>query len=184
MSVGRRIVPAVPPLAGIDLKDPRDVEKLQESLRALQDFLEVVRDALDDGTPAGAATGAAGLPTTVDGTTAADAGSLETWSRSDHQHDADVTGTPGGVAATSAQGSGSGLARTDHSHRLTLMSVKGDLAGHNGTDPIRVAVGATDGHVLTVDASAAAGVSYQSVNDAFDPADENVVLCQQIFGRW
>jgi hypothetical protein len=43
---------------------------------------------------------------------------------------------------------------------LAPSTTKGDLIVHNGTDNIRVAVGATDGHSLVVDAASAAGVKW------------------------
>jgi hypothetical protein len=147
---GRRVVLAVPELAG------RTVEELLEMLPALQGYLETVRDALDDGEAPGRSVGTSGLPENVDAMSAAAVGTSRTWSPSDHKHDADVSGTPGGVAATAAQGAGSGFARTDHAHRWTLLTTKGDLAGHNGTDPLRVAVG-TNGFVLVADSTAAPG---------------------------
>ena len=43
---------------------------------------------------------------------------------------------------------------------LAPTTTKGDLIVHNGTDNIRVAVGATNGHVLTVDSATASGVKW------------------------
>jgi len=43
---------------------------------------------------------------------------------------------------------------------LAPTTTKGDLIVHNGTDNIRVAVGATNGHVLTVDSAEASGVKW------------------------
>jgi len=43
---------------------------------------------------------------------------------------------------------------------LAPTTTKGDLIVHNGTDNIRVAVGATNGHVLTIDSAEASGVKW------------------------
>jgi len=43
---------------------------------------------------------------------------------------------------------------------LAPTTTKGDLIVHNGTDNIRVAVGATNGHMLTVDSATASGVKW------------------------
>jgi len=43
---------------------------------------------------------------------------------------------------------------------LAPTTTKGDLIVHNGSDNIRVAVGATNGHVLTVDSATASGVKW------------------------
>lgn len=45
---------------------------------------------------------------------------------------------------------------------LAPTTTKGDLIVHNGTDNIRVAVGGTNGHVLTVDSAEASGVKWAS----------------------
>jgi hypothetical protein len=150
---GRRIVLAVPELTGLT------ADELIERMVALQAFLETVRDSLDEGEPPGRASGTAGLPENVDGTSDAAIGTSSAWSASDHKHDADVSGTPGGVAATSVQGTGSGLARTDHAHRFSLLTAKGDLVAHNGTDPVRVAVG-TNGYILQADSTQTPGVKW------------------------
>jgi hypothetical protein len=68
----------------------------------------------------------------------------------DHVHPVDVSGTPGDVGATNAQGTGPGLARTDHTHRYGLFQYKGDLIGFDGTNPV-VLNGADEGKVLTRD---------------------------------
>jgi hypothetical protein len=45
---------------------------------------------------------------------------------------------------------------------LAPTTTKGDLIVHDGTDNIRVAVGATNGHVLTVDSAEASGMKWAS----------------------
>lgn len=47
---------------------------------------------------------------------------------------------------------------------LAPTTTKGDLIVHNGTDNIRVAVGGTDGHVLTIDAAEASGVKWAAAS--------------------
>lgn len=47
---------------------------------------------------------------------------------------------------------------------LAPTTTKGDLIAHNGTDNIRVAVGATNGHVLTVDSAEASGVKWAAAS--------------------
>jgi hypothetical protein len=66
------------------------------------------------------------------------------------------TGLPiagGGTGQTTAVAAFDALAPT---------TTKGDLIAHNGTDNIRVAVGATNGHVLTVDSTEASGMKWAS----------------------
>jgi hypothetical protein len=47
---------------------------------------------------------------------------------------------------------------------LAPTTTKGDLIAHNGTDNIRVPVGATNGHVLTVDSAEASGVKWAAAS--------------------
>jgi hypothetical protein len=47
---------------------------------------------------------------------------------------------------------------------LAPTTTKGDLIAHNGTDNIRVAVGATNGHVLTVDSAEASGLKWAAAS--------------------
>ena len=47
---------------------------------------------------------------------------------------------------------------------LAPTTTKGDLIVHDGTDNIRVAVGATNGHVLTVDSAEASGVKWAAAS--------------------
>lgn len=74
-----------------------------------------------------------------------------------HTHSAaDITSgtlgiTRGGTGQTTAVAAFDALAPT---------TTKGDLIAHDGTDNVRLAVGATDGHVLTVDSTTATGVKW------------------------
>ncbi len=76
-----------------------------------------------------------------------------------------VTGTlpiaNGGTGQTSTVAAFDALAPT---------TTKGDLIVHNGTDNIRVAVGATNGHVLTVDSATASGVKWAAGGGGGFPA--------------
>ncbi len=47
---------------------------------------------------------------------------------------------------------------------LSPTTTKGDLIVHNGTDNVRVPVGATNGHVLTVDSAQSSGVKWAAVS--------------------
>jgi hypothetical protein len=47
---------------------------------------------------------------------------------------------------------------------LAPTTTKGDLILHNGTDNVRLAVGGTNGHVLTVDSSTATGVKWAAAS--------------------
>lgn len=59
-----------------------------------------------------------------------------------------------------ANGGTGQTAQTAAFDALAPTTTKGDLIVHNGTDNIRVAVGGTDGHVLTVDSAEASGVKW------------------------
>jgi hypothetical protein len=71
----------------------------------------------------------------------------------------DVTGTlgigSGGTGQTTQTAAFDALAPT---------TTKGDLIVHNGTDNIRVPVGGTNGHVLTVDSAEASGVKWAAAS--------------------
>jgi hypothetical protein len=72
---------------------------------------------------------------------------------------AGITGTlpvaSGGTGQTTAVAAFDALAPT---------TTKGDLIAHNGTDNIRVAVGATNGHVLTADSAEASGLKWAAAS--------------------
>jgi len=59
-----------------------------------------------------------------------------------------------------ANGGTGQTAQTAAFDALAPTTTKGDLIVHNGTDNIRVAVGGTNGHVLTVDSAEASGVKW------------------------
>lgn len=67
-----------------------------------------------------------------------------------------------------AHASLTGVGATDHHTAAileALLTTKGDIIIRNGSTPIRVAVGAADDEVLTVDAAEASGVKWASSID-------------------
>lgn len=82
-----------------------------------------------------------------------------------------VTGTlpiaKGGTGQTTAVAAFDALAPT---------TTKGDLIVHNGTDNIRVAVGGTNGHVLTVDSAEASGVKWAASGGGGGGGSSDMVL--------
>lgn len=56
------------------------------------------------------------------------------------------------------------LTQTSAFDALAPTTTKGDLIVHNGTDNVRVAVGGTNGHVLTVDSAEASGVKWAAAS--------------------
>lgn len=85
----------------------------------------------------------------------------------------DVTG-----ALPIANGGTGQTAQTAAFDALAPTTTKGDLIVHNGTDNIRVAVGGTNGHVLTVDSAEASGVKWSAERDVWQIAcsDETTAL--------
>ncbi len=59
---------------------------------------------------------------------------------------------------------------------LAPTTTKGDLIVHNGTDNIRVAVGGTNGHVLTVDSAEASGVKWAASHGGGGGGGDMVLL--------
>jgi hypothetical protein len=104
------------------------------------------------------------LPTDVEGGVDAAIGKeTDGWVSSRHRHHLNVTGTPGVVEATSAQGGGPGVSLNGHTHRLDLLEQKGDLVAFDGTNPVRLASPAgDDGLVLTRDITAATGLAWKT----------------------
>lgn len=81
----------------------------------------------------------------------------------DHVHDVDISGTPVSVGILNAQGaSGTGLARTNHQHRIGVLSAKGDLLSYDGTNPVALPVGAND-LVLAASSSAGTGLKWSTI---------------------
>lgn len=80
-----------------------------------------------------------------------------------------ITGTlgiaNGGTGQTTAVAAFDGLAPT---------TAKGDLILHDGTDNVRLAVGGTNGHVLTVDSSTATGVKWAAAGGGGGGGSTNV----------
>jgi hypothetical protein len=75
-----------------------------------------------------------------------------------------ATGLPLSTGVTGAlpiaNGGTGQTSQTNAFDALAPTTTKGDLIVHNGTDNIRVAVGGTNGHVLTVDSTEASGVKW------------------------
>lgn len=51
---------------------------------------------------------------------------------------------------------------------VNLQDAKGEIVAHDGTNPVAVAAGSTDGHVLQVDDSEAAGVQFARLETVLD----------------
>jgi hypothetical protein len=58
---------------------------------------------------------------------------------------------------------------------LDPLTTKGDVIVHNGTDSVRLAVGA-DGQILTADSAQAAGVKWAAASSTFDPISDPFLL--------
>jgi hypothetical protein len=71
-----------------------------------------------------------------------------------------ATGTWQGTAVAIANGGTGQTSQTNAFDALAPTTTKGDLIVSNGTDNVRVAVGVTNGHVLTVDSAEATGVKW------------------------
>lgn len=86
--------------------------------------------------------------------------------------------TPLLVDASAAVGVSADYAREDHEHRLGVVTTKGDILVHNGTDPARLAVG-TNGQILSANSSAPTGLEWidpPSGGEGDAPADAQYVV--------
>jgi hypothetical protein len=100
---------------------------------------------------------APGNPTEIQAHDVADPGTLsKAPALEDHVHPVDISGTPGVVGGLSAQGTGTGLAVTDHTHRIGVLTYKGDILGFDGSNPTAVAIG-SNGQIPVADSAEAAG---------------------------
>lgn len=67
-------------------------------------------------------------------------------------------GNIGGILPLTKGGTGiNASSNTDLFNQIDPLTTKGDIIGHNGTNTIRVPIGATNGQVATVDSTATAG---------------------------
>jgi hypothetical protein len=135
-------------------------------------------------------------PTALGSTTA---GTSIELSRGDHRHalpsaadvgaigTASLSSTSPTALGTAAAGTATAVAREDHVHPTTgvvlnsLVTNKGDLIAATGNaTPARLAVGATNGHVLKVNSATSTGLEWGSV--ATSGEDDQIVLAVQVFG--
>ena len=94
---------------------------------------------------------------------------------------------PANNAASAAVGTSNRYARADHVHPTTglivntLVDAKGDIITATADNtPARLAVGATNGHVLKVNSATDTGLEWGAVSVAGE--DDQVVLAVQVFG--
>jgi hypothetical protein len=69
-------------------------------------------------------------------------------------------GVPANVGASEDPGIGPAVALEDHTHRLNIVSNKGDILISDGDDPAAFPVGG-DGQILSADSNAASGLNWQ-----------------------
>lgn len=84
------------------------------------------------------------------------------YARADHVHALPTISLTTGVSGQLpiANGGTGQTTQTAGFNALSPATTKGDLILHDGTNGVRLAVGATNGHVLTVDSTAATGVKW------------------------
>lgn len=75
------------------------------------------------------------------------------------------TGVPVDVDVENLEGSALDFARSDHQHRLGIVTTKGDLIASDGADPVRLPVGA-DGLVLMADSNEDTGLLWAELPPA------------------
>jgi hypothetical protein len=88
------------------------------------------------------------------------------YARADHVHALPTINLATGVTSTLpiANGGTGQTTATAAFNGLAPGTTKGDLIVHNGTDEVRLAVGATAGHVLTVDSTTATGLKWAAAS--------------------
>lgn len=88
------------------------------------------------------------------------------YARADHVHALPTISLTTGVSGQLpiANGGTGQATQTAGFNALSPATTKGDLILHDGTNGVRLAVGATNGHVLTVDSTAATGVKWAAVS--------------------
>lgn len=91
--------------------------------------------------------------------------SLDEFLRNIHKGMSNLQGTPGtpeDVSDTADAGVGPVPANDDHVHRLGIISAKGSLITHDGSDPVALLPG-TNEYVLAADSTAVSGVAYSPI---------------------
>lgn len=88
------------------------------------------------------------------------------YARADHVHALPTISLTTGVSGQLpiANGGTGQATQTAGFNALSPATQKGDLILHDGTNGVRLAVGATNGHVLTVDSTAATGVKWAAAS--------------------
>lgn len=88
------------------------------------------------------------------------------YARADHVHALPTISLTTGVSGQLpiANGGTGQATQTAGFNALSPATTKGDLILHDGTNGVRLAVGATNGHVLTVDSTAATGVKWAAAS--------------------
>lgn len=98
------------------------------------------------------------------------------YARADHVHALPTINLATGVTGTLpvANGGTGQATATAAFNSLAPGTTKGDLIVHDGTNEVRLAVGATNGHVLTVDSTAATGVKWAAQTGGSGGGSTNV----------
>jgi hypothetical protein len=117
--------------------------------------------------PSGFGGGSGGTtPAPISGDSVASAGAEgDGWMSAGATFALDTSGVPGEVGTVSAQGGGPGVLLQGATMRLNILTTKGDLITHDGTNPVRHEV-ALDGMCLTADSSSVDGISWLPIQYA------------------
>jgi len=151
-SFGRRILD----------EPPRVTKSLDLWAEAFQQWIDKLRDALDNGLPAGAGTI---IPENIEaGSIGAVGDPTDGWSPASHEHPVE-TGIPAALALISAEGVSTAIPRLDHQHG-TPLTTKGDILVTDGSSLQRLAAGA-NGFAVVANAMAALGLDYEQFPDLF-----------------
>lgn len=98
------------------------------------------------------------------------------YARADHVHALPTISLTTGVSGQLpiANGGTGQATQTAGFNALSPATTKGDLILHDGTNSVRLAVGVTNGHVLTVDSTAATGVKWAAASGGGGTSITNV----------